>query len=59
MGDCESEILNALWNADRNGRRAPLREAVRAARDYGLTDEQIAGELMTTTDKVVELGDSR
>jgi hypothetical protein len=59
MAESESGIISALWDADRKGHHGPLREAIRAARDYGLTDEQIAGELMTTTDKVVELGDSR
>jgi hypothetical protein len=52
----ESGIINALWDADRKGNRLPLRAASRAARKYGMTDEQIAGELMTTTDDVVARG---
>jgi hypothetical protein len=49
----DSGVINALWDADRKGDRHPLRAAIRAARDFGMTDEQIAGELMTTTDEVV------
>lgn len=52
----ESDIINALWDADRKGFPRPLRQAIQAARSYGLTDEQIAGELMTTPEKVDELG---
>jgi hypothetical protein len=52
----ESQIINALWEADRKGYPRPLREAIHAARDYGLTDEQIAAELMTTPERVVEMG---
>jgi hypothetical protein len=48
-----SAIVNALWEADRNGDRHPLRTAIRAAREYGMTLEQIAEELMTTVDDVV------
>jgi hypothetical protein len=46
-------MINALWDADRKGDRRPLRAAIRAAREYGMSDEQIAGELMTTTDEVI------
>jgi hypothetical protein len=49
----ESGIINALWDADRKGDRHPLRAAIRAAREYGVSDEQIAGELMTSTDEVI------
>jgi hypothetical protein len=49
----ESAIINALWGADRNGNRHPLRAAIRAAREYGMTVEQIAEELMTSVDEVV------
>jgi hypothetical protein len=49
----ESGMINALWDADRKGDRRPLRAAIRAAREYGMSDEQIAGELMTTTDEVI------
>jgi hypothetical protein len=49
----ESGVINALWDADRKGDRHPLRAAIRAARDYGMSDEQIAGELMTSTDEVI------
>ena len=45
-------IINALWEADRNGDRHPLRAAIRAARDYGMTDHEIAGELNTTIEEV-------
>jgi hypothetical protein len=44
------------WEADRKGYPRPLRLAIRAAREYGLRDDQIAGELMTTPEKVDELG---
>ena len=46
-------MINALWDADRKGDRRPLRAAIRAARDYGMSAEQIAGELMTTKDDVI------
>jgi hypothetical protein len=49
----ESGIINALWDADRKGDRHPLRAAIRAARESGMSDEQIAGELMTSTDEVI------
>jgi hypothetical protein len=52
----ESDIINALWAADHKGYPRPLRLAIRAAREYGLKDDQIAGELMTTPEKVDELG---
>jgi hypothetical protein len=48
-------VINALWDADRKGYSRPLREAVKAAREFGMTDEQIAGELMTKVAKVAEL----
>ena len=48
----ESDVINALWAANRTGETRPLRAAIRAARDWGMTYEQIAGELMTTTEDV-------
>jgi hypothetical protein len=51
----EHEIINALWHAHRKGSSRPLREAIHAARDYGLTDAQIAAELLTTAEEVAKL----
>jgi hypothetical protein len=51
----ESQIINALWAADRKGYSRPLRLAVEAARDFGLSDEQIAAELKTTSDKIGDI----
>jgi hypothetical protein len=53
----ESGVINALWDADRKGDRHPLRAAIRAAREYGMTYEQIARELnITATDEVIARG---
>jgi hypothetical protein len=54
-GKSDCGLINALWDADRKGYGRPLREAIKAAREYGMTDEQIAGELKTTTKKVAAL----
>jgi hypothetical protein len=51
----ESEVINALWDADRKGFNRPLRAAIADARAHRLTDKQIAAELKTTPEKVAEL----
>jgi hypothetical protein len=55
----DHEIINALWDAHRKGSSRPLREAIHAARDYGLTDAQIAAELLTTAEEVGRLAHKR
>jgi hypothetical protein len=55
MAESESKIINALWDADRKGESRALRGAIDAARKYGMTDDQIAGELGTTPDEVDRL----
>ena len=54
----ESDVINALRDAklayQRTGPRL-LREAVKAARDYGMRHEQIATELNMTRQEVAEV----
>lgn len=55
MPESESAIINALWEAQRKGFPRPLRGAIQAARQSGMTDTQIADELGTTPDRVAAL----
>jgi hypothetical protein len=48
----EADVINVLWAASWKGERRPLRAAIKAARDWGMTYEQIAGELKMTTEDV-------
>jgi hypothetical protein len=48
----DSDIINALWEADRQGYPRPLRYAIWAARVSKMTDRQIAAELVTTPEDV-------
>ena len=55
----EAGLSNALVNADRKHRNGgsdqSLRRAIRDALEHGMTAGQIAGDLMTTTERVTAL----
>ncbi len=59
MAESESTIINALWEAHRKGFPRPLRGAIQAARQSGMTDTQIAEELGTTPTEVVVLAEEQ
>jgi hypothetical protein len=51
----ESQPINPLWDAQRRGGEVPIRKAIHNARSRGMQDEQIAGELMMTTEEIARL----
>jgi hypothetical protein len=56
MTEPESQPINALWDAQRRrGGEVPIRKAIHNARSQGMRDEQIAGELMLTTEEIARL----